>query len=162
MRRWAVVCHVMLCHVELGHAVSEAQVRGCDKQVLNSGYLLRVLRNKLRYVCTRMWVIYCVCISLSKHMCSCGLCIYECIFKRTCGVCVMSPWGDTKIHCAPTLKQANSERENKCDKTEMERREGEEGRGISKSSRCKNSLEGEKETSKKNNIKKKKRNWLGN
>lgn len=38
----------------------------------------------------------------------------------------------------------------------MERREGEEGRGISKSSRCKNSLEGEKETSKKNNIKKEK------
>lgn len=102
-----------------------------------------------------MWVIYCVCISLSKHMCSCGHCIYECIFKCTCGVCVMSPWGDTKIRCTPTLKQANSERENKCDKTE--RWKGEKGRrGISKSSRCKNSLEGEKETSKKNNIKKRK------
>lgn len=53
-----------------------------------------------------------------------------------------------------TLKQPSSEIENKCDKTEMEKREGNQGA----SSRYKNSLEGDKKQARETEPKEKKRN----
>lgn len=104
-------------------------------------------------VCACEW--YIVCVYPCQSICAAVDTVFMSVFSSVRVACVWWVLEVTQKYAAhqlwsrPTLKERTS--------VIRQRWKGEKGRrGISKSSRCKNSLEGEKETSNKNNIKKRK------